>query len=261
MPMRSQPLDDRFTRKLGLNDEKPDYSERNIKSQRMGKILDFLDREDRKISFKTRLGWKWQRVKDFFYDTRHTIRNHMRWHKTLKRLRPWAGYDGLITVMQAQLRQYIKYEEKHGHSEKAYKMNKIATVKETIELLERMKEPQEYSTRRRDAVEAKYPDYQTLVTEYINGGGGYSGDFVAQGNGWAGKEAGSDPREGYFEFVDGRLQLATSPDREETDRLVAEVHKYHEELHNAYAQAEIDAQEDFDKLAQLFKDNFYTWWD
>jgi hypothetical protein len=210
MPSRSQPLDDKFAKKLGLDDEETDFSERNIKFQRMGKMLDFLDRDDRKISLVKRLGWKWQRIKEIYYDVKHGLRNHIRWHKTLKQLRPWAGYDGLISVMQTHLQHYINYEEKYGHSEKSYKMNKIATVNEALSLLARMEDPMNYTTNRKDAVKIKYPDYQTLVTEYVNGGGGYSGDFIIQGNGWTGKESGRDPREGYFEFVNGKLELATS---------------------------------------------------
>ena len=176
-------------------------------------------------------------------------------------MRPWEGFDGLIDVIQTHLRDYIETEEKYGHSEEEYKKNKIATAKETVEILERMKDPLEYSTKRRDEVESKYPEYQYLITKYETGGTSYSGDFVVQGNGWVGKESGKDPREGYFEFVDGRFELADSPDQTETERLLAELTMYHEEINNAYMQAEVDSDMDFDRLSKLLKENFYTWWD
>jgi len=258
MPVNSQPLDDKVAKKMGLDDA--DYNDRTIMSQRIGKMFDFLDEEDRKIDLKTRIEWKWRSIKDFFYNVKYAVINHMKWHKTIRRLRPWEGFDGLNSVMQTHLRLYIDYEEKYGHSEENYKMRKISTAREVLMLLKQMKEPVDYSSKRRDAVDKRYPDYQYLITEYANSTS-YSGDFVAQGNGWVGKESGNDPREGYFEFVDGRLELATSPNMAETDRLLADIHKYHTEIHEAYAQAEIDSEKDFDNLAQLLKENFYTWWD
>jgi len=224
----SQPLDPKFFKKYELGSSKKEIeamNEQNIKLQRIGRMLDFIDVDEiakRKPGLKERLGWKRRRIKDVYYDTKYTIRNHARWHKTMRKLRPWSGDDGLITVMQAHLRDYVRCEIKYGHSEKNYKKQKIASAKETIKLLQRMKDPDGYSSRRRDAVEARYPKYQTLVTEYKTGGTGYSGDFVAQGNGWAGRESGKNPREGYFEFVDGRFELTESPDQKETDRLLDE---------------------------------------
>jgi len=38
-------------------------------------------------------------------------------------------------------------------------------------------------------------------------------------------ESGKDPRKGYFEFADGRFELAESPDQTETDRLLMELMK------------------------------------
>jgi len=85
--------------------------------------------------------------------------------------------------------------------------------------------------------------------------------FVVQGNGWVGKESGNNPREGYFEFIDGRFELVPSPNQTETDRIIAELHEYHQEINNAYNQAKVDSDEDFDRLAKLLKENMYTWWD
>ena len=93
-----------------------------------------------------------------------------------------------------------------------------------------------------------------------SGSASYSGDFVVQGNGWAGKESGKDTREGYFEFVDGKFELAYSLNQTETDRLLAELVNYHEEINNAYKQAEIDSDKDFERLGELLKENLYTWW-
>ena len=256
MPLRSQPLDPKFSEKFKSDD--CDKAKRKIKSQRIGKMFD--ENEKNKISLSTRINWFWRDIKGVFYDIKYVIRNHFKWRKTINSLRPWEGFDGIINLMQTHLRDYIETEEKYGHSEEEYKKNKIATAKETVEILERMKDPMEYSTKRRDAVEARYPEYQYLITKYEHSTS-YSGDFVAQGNGWTGKEAGKDPREGYFEFIDGIFELTDSPDQNETDRLLAELMKYHEEVTNAYEQAEADSDKDFDRLAELLKENLYTWWD
>ena len=45
------------------------------------------------------------------------------------------------------------------------------------------------------------------------------------------------------------------------DRLLAELIQYHEEIDNAYEQAEIDSDNDFERLGELLKENLYTWWD
>ena len=261
MPSRSQPLDEKIAKKLSLDYDDMDFSDRKIISQRMGEMFDDFDFEERKISLKTCIGWKWNSVKDFYYTLKHTIRNHIKWHKTMKKLRPWSGYNALIEVMNTQLKHYIEYEEKHGHSEESYKNNKISTVQETLELLERMKDPMDYSSNRRNAVEVNYPKYLSIISKYENGGTSVSGDFVVQGDGWVGIKSGKDPREGYFELINGRFELTKSPNQEETDRLLAQIHEYHKEIHSAYAQAETDSEEDFAKLAKLLKENFYTWWD
>ena len=65
----------------------------------------------------------------------------------------------------------------------------------------------------------------------------------------------------YFEFVNGRFELVNSPDQAETDRLLAELSKYHEEIKNAYKQTEADSDNDFERLGQLLKENLYSWWD
>lgn len=264
MLKQSQPLDQKFCEKLGLNDdEQESYSERHIKSQRIGEMFDDLlsGSRMRKISLKTRIGWKMRRIKDLYYNCRYAIRNHAKWHETMCTIRPWEGFDGLISVMIMHLQDYVVTEEKYGHSDEEYKKMKIDSVRETIEVLKRMKEPDEYSHRRREEAEAKYPDYKHLISEYEDGGRGYSGDFIAQGEGWVGIESGKDSRKGYFEFADGRFELVNSPNQDETYRLLDEIRRYHEEISLAYQQAEKDSDSDFERLGQLLKENLYTWWD
>ena len=166
----------------------------------------------------------------------------------------------MLRVMQTHLRDYLNTEEKYGMSEETFKAEKIASVKETLEILARMQEPDEYHIRLLDAVDAKYPKYKYLITKH-NTGTTYSGDFVAQGDGWAGCESGKDPREGYFEFVNGRFELTESPNQLETERLLTELRNYHSERDAAYRQAEVDSEADFERLHLLFKEHLYTWWD
>jgi hypothetical protein len=225
MLINSQPIDPKFYEKLGLNksDDFRNSDKNEIKSQHIGKMFDdfFDDSRKQKIDLMTRLRWKKRRMKDKALDVKHTIRNHFKWHKTMKSLRSWEGFSGLIRVMQTHLSDYIDTESKYGHSLEEYKNQKIATVKETLEILERMKEPDEYISKCHDEVKIKYPNYDYLVSKYENGDTGFSGKFIAQGNGWAGRESGKNPRKGYFEFVNGRFELQDSPNQDETDRILA----------------------------------------
>jgi hypothetical protein len=261
----SQPLDSKYSEILMKNseEEETNFSEDKIKSQTIGNMFDDFSDEckKRKPSLGLRFYWLWRDIKDAFYNTKYAIRNHFKWRKTIRQIRPWEGFDGLLTVMLTHLMDYIETEEKYGHSEEQYKKNKIATAKETVELLERMKNPDDYSDKHLEKIKSRYPKYKSLVTKYINGGSGFCGDFVAQGNGWTGKESGKDPQSGYFEFINGKFQITKSPDQNETDRLLAELENYHSDLTNAYKQAGIDSDNDFDRLGQLLKDNLYSWWD
>jgi len=112
-----------------------------------------------------------------------------------------------------------------------------------------------------DAVDQKYPEYKSLITKYKYGGTSVSGDFVRQGDGWVGMEAGKGPRRGYFEFINDRFEAIKSPDQNETDKILAELDKYYIEIDDAYKQAEFDSDNDFDRLNQLLKENLYSWWD
>ena len=261
----SQPLDRCYAEVIEKSSkyEETDYSGENILSQTMSEMFEniFDMNRERKISIGLRFQWRLRAIKGFYYNLIFTIRNHFKWYKTISKIRPCEGYDGLIRVMLTHLRDYIETEEKYGHSEKQFRENKIKTTKETVELLERMLYPDEYSNIRRQEVDSRYPDYKGLVTKYKNGGSSYSGRFIPQGDGWAGMEAGDNPRSGYFEFVNGRFQLAESPDRNETDRILTEIENYNEELTNAYKQAEDDSDNDFERLGRLLKENLYSWWD
>jgi hypothetical protein len=215
----------------------------------------------KKIGLKLRFIWFWRRIDDWFYDTKYAIRNYFKWRRTIRKLRPWEGHSGLISVMQAHLKDYIEIEEKYGHAEENYKNYKIATAKETLEILKRMQESDNYSDKRIDDVKSRYPDYKSLNTKYLNGGGSSSGDFVAQGSGWAGKESGSNPRKGYFEFIDRKFELTDSPDQNETNRILAEIDSYYKDFRNACEQANLDFEKDVERLSELLKENLYTWWD
>jgi len=118
----SQPIDPKFYEQLDLPDseELKGRTEPVISHQRIGKMFDDLFEDNRKISISQRLKWKIDNIKNKYYDIKHTIRNHFKWHKTMRELRPWDGYGGLLTVMQAHLRDYVNTEEKYGISQKEF---------------------------------------------------------------------------------------------------------------------------------------------
>jgi len=262
MLIQSQPLDPKFCKKMGLEKtDDSDYSDKEIKTQFIGTMLDdVLEKSNnRKETLGLRLYWFWRKITDGVYDLKYFIRNYFKWRKTIMKLRPWEGFSGLISVMITHMNDYIETEEKYGHSAEEYRNHKIATAKETVELLKRIKDPDDYLFLPRDEVDKRYPEYKSLVTIYLNGGSSYCGDFIPQGNGWVGKESGKDPREGYFEFIDGRFQLRQSPDQSETDKLLTQLNNYHEEIQNAYQQGEKNSDRDFERLGRLLKDNLYSW--
>ena len=263
MLIRSQPIDDNYIKKLKLNkSETISGNAKEIKSQRMGKMFDDIFESERKrtVNFQRCFRRKWQRLKDIRCYIKYSIRNHIKWHKTLCEIRPWEGFGGLLHVMQTHLEDYVQCEEKYGIAAKEYKKMKISSVYATLELLKRMNEPDEYYFIRKEEIDTRYPDYKYLITEYDNSTC-YSGDFVPLGSGWVGMESGKDPREGYFEFVNGKLELVESPDRFETDRLLGEIKNYHEDTLDAHSQAEKASQNDFEALHILLMDNLYSWWD
>ena len=261
----SQPLDSKGYEKITKNAEieETEFADNKIKSQSIGKMFeDILDENGkRKVSLSLRLYWFWRDIKWLFYDVKYGIRNHIKWSKTMKKIRPWEGFDGLIHVMVTHLKDYIETEEKYGHAEEDYRKNKISTAKETVDLLEKMRDPGAYIDKRREEVKLRYPDYKVLNTEYINGSSSFSGDFIVQSKGWAGKEGGNNPRAGYFEFVNGRFELTKSPDQNETNIIILEIDRYRQDLSDAYKLANEDSDRDFERLGLLLKDNLYSWWD
>ena len=261
----SQPLDSKFAEKLmkGREHDEADFSEDQIKTQFIGEMFEdiFDDAKKQKISLGLRLEWLYLDIKGALHDLKYAIRNHFKWRKTIKSIRPWEGFGGLLSVMITHLKDYIDTEEKYGHSEEQYRKNKIATARETVALLKRMKDSDGYYDRQRDEVESRYPEYKYLITKYKKGGSSSSCNFIAQGKGWAGKESGENPQAGYFEFINGKFQLTESPDQNETNRLLDKLENYHKEITNAYKQAVIDSDKDFDRLVELLKENMYSWWD
>ena len=159
------------------------------------------------------------------------------------------------------MRDYIRTEEKYGHSTEEYKAQKIVTVKESLKILKRLQDHHQYLDKRRRSVEVKYPEYKSLITRYAEGGSSSSGDFIAYGKGWVGREGGKDPREGYFEFIDGKFRKIKSPNQAETDKILAQIDQYHVDIQEAYRLAEADLNRDFARLGRLLKENIYTWWD
>ena len=80
MLMQSQPLDPKFSEKLGLDktNEELEFSEKKIKKQYIGKMFGnlFAESNKRKMPISTRISWKWRQVTDFYYDTKYAIRNY-----------------------------------------------------------------------------------------------------------------------------------------------------------------------------------------
>jgi len=235
--------------------------EQKIVSERIGHWADGLgDNDGRLIKLARWLRWQWERITWAFSDFKRSVRNHIKWHKAMKKLYPWEGFDGLFTVTRTHLEDYLLNEEAFGRAMKVDNSSIVASLKETIELLERMRDHDEYISKRWNEVRSRYPKYGSHIREYIDGSSSFGGDFVAQGSGWAGAEAGKEGREGYFEFVEGKLELVASPDQHETNKLLEDLHQYHREIQDAFDQAEKDLDEDFDRLHRLLKENLYTWW-
>ena len=261
MLTRSQPLSEELNNKFESKYKDELREDEDIVSQHMGTMESEFDFSNGKVSLATRIKWKITRVKNKLSDINRARNNRKIWKETLGELYSFEGFSGLISVMLTHLKHYLEHEEKYGYSLEEYKEKKIATVKETIEILERMKEPDEYIFRLTTEVDNKYPEYQSLISNCSNGSTSFSGDFIAQGEGWVGEESGTNPRRGYFEFVNGKLELKESPDNELTNSILEEKDRYNEDKLKAYEQAEIDSDSDFDRLFVLLKENLYSWWD
>jgi len=184
MLIHSQPLNSKVSKNLGISsDTEKSYGKKTVKEQYIGDMFDKLSNSKCNKCIKTRLSRKWYRLKEVYHNITWAIRNHIKWSKTMFRLRSWEGFDGMLTAMITHLQDYIKMEEKCGHAVEEYKNQKIATAKETVTLLKRMRDPDGYWMRLTDAVEKRYPKYKYLVEEYDDGGESYSGDYTSQGNG------------------------------------------------------------------------------
>ena len=117
---QSQPIDPKYYELFNGNSESLDYADDMIISQSIGKMFESLRNDNGKINIGLRLNWLWRDITKFFYDIKWAIRNHFKWRKIIRNLRPWKGFHGLITVMQTHLRDYIEIEEKYGHTEEEY---------------------------------------------------------------------------------------------------------------------------------------------
>ena len=260
MLINSQPLNEEISAKFSKYDKEIELmTEENIVSLRIGSMFD--DYRERKIGIETRFKWLLFDVGLTLNKIKYAFRNHFVWRKTLSAIRPWEGFYGMIQIINTHLVDYIKYEETHGHSTDEYKNKKIDTARETITILKKLENPTDYFSKRTDEVAARYPKYKQLISRYKYGGCGFSGNFIAQENGWTGEESGRDPRKGYFEIHEGRFELAKSPNQHETDKLLEQLDNYSKDKAAAYEQAIIDAENDFDHLGQLLKENLFTWWD
>ena len=103
--MNSQPIDPKIAEKMGFSKELIETEQpQKIKLQRIGYMFD--DIEGRQVSLTTRFCWKWQSFKYFWRDIKRTIRNHFKWHNTLRELYQWDGCNGLFIIMRTHLRDY-----------------------------------------------------------------------------------------------------------------------------------------------------------
>ncbi|MDR1688243.1 MAG: hypothetical protein LBS21_06480 [Clostridiales bacterium] len=261
MLIRPQPLNNKTSLKMKAGKDSF-RSGRKIKSVHVGKLFDGLDYDSkRKISLSTKFIWLYHDIQGICHNFRYSIRNNVRWFKTISQLRPWEGFGGLINVMRFHLKDYIEMEEKYGHSEESVKNAKIVSAKRALRLLKRMQDPDGYTSRRLDAAKKKYPDYKSLITRYENGSVMISGDFVAFGDGWIGREAGKNPREGYFEISGSKFVSKKCSNPKEVIRVLAELDRYNEDVQNAFKQAGIDSDKDFARLHKILKRHLYSWWD
>lgn len=252
---QSQPLDSKLFGDLKFDEI--NIKEHKIKSQCMGRM--FSHDSDIKITILDRLSWLKRDVRGLFYDAKYTIRNYFKWAKTIAGLRPWDGFNGVLTIVQKHLQDYLETEEKYGHAEESYKADKITSVKECLEILKRLQND-EYAMIIQDEIHSRYPKYEQLITKYDNSTS-YSGDFYPQGKGWVGMESGSNPRRGYFEFINDRFELVDSPNQTKTNQILEEIVHYHEEVTEGYKQAQINIEKDMKRLGEILNNHFFQWWD
>lgn len=234
--------------------------DKKIISEKMGHMFEFDKTKEPPLErLKDGVVFKYKKAKEAYYDICHIFINHFRWHKTLKQIRPWEGFEGMLRLMETQLKHHIKQTQKHSIASQVYRDKSIKSAATAIRVLRRLR-AQDYLSRRTEQVRAKYPKYKYHITEYTNSTS-YSGNFVEYKGGWVGRESGKDPRSGYFEFVNGRLAQKPSPNEAETDKLLAQIDSYNQEMSKAYALAKNDNERDFERLHKILKNSMYTWWD
>jgi len=255
--IRSQEISEKTVKKLKLDKQKP-RGEEVIRSQKIGTMLD--DIGITKVTVFDRVRWLKRDMKGFYHDFRYIIINHIKWHKTLSKIRPWEGFDGVLEVMQNHLKDYIGAEEKYGISVEEHRQHKIKSAKATVILLKRLQAPDTYWMRRVNELKKKYPKYKSLISN-TNYGTSYNGSFLKQGNGWAGYESGKNPREGYFEFINSVFTLTESPNQNETDKIISRMKQYHIDYKEATKQGKLDKDRDMQRLFKILENNFYSWWD
>jgi hypothetical protein len=229
--------------------------------QYMGRMFEnFLDS---KITLKMRLSWLGRDISDAWHNFYNTVCNWVKWRKTISRLRPWEGFDGVLTLVQKHLKDYLETEVKDGQSEKSNRKAKITSVKECLEILEKLQKD-EYNEKTLNEVYAQYPKYKQLITEYSDGSTSCSGDFTALGNGWAGIESGANPRRGYFECVNGKFELTTISDKSvqaKIEQSLDQIESYHADWKKAIKNSDKCMEDDKRRLGELLSQHFFSWWD
>jgi hypothetical protein len=256
--LNTQPLDSEIVK--GMDSYDTEKEAQPIK-QYMGRM--FQDILDSKITLKMRLSWLGRDISNAWHNFYNTVCNWAKWRKTISRLRPWEGFDGVLTLVQRHLKDYLETEVKYGHSEKSYREAKINSVKECLEILERLQKD-DYNKNALDEVYAKYPKYKQLITDYSDGSTSSSGDFIALGNGWAGIESGANPRRGYFECVNGKMELTAISDESvqvEVEQTLAQIERYHADWKQAIKNATEYVEDDKKRLGELLSQHFFSWWD
>jgi ketol-acid reductoisomerase len=166
-------------------------------------------------------------------------------------------------LVQRHLKDYLETEVKYGHSEKSYREAKINSVKECLEILERLQKDK-YNENALNEVYSKYPKYKQLITKHSDGCTSYSGEFIALGNGWAGIEAGANPRRGYFECVNGKFELTTISDKSvqaEIEQRLDQIERYHADWKKAIKNSDKCMEDDKRRLGELLNQHFFSWWD
>jgi len=180
----------------------------------------------------------WFKLSNCYWNISNTIYNHIKWHKTLKKIRAFNGDEALFEVMQTVLRNFLECTDNPEKQESA---------KEVIELIERLKVPDMIKAKALSEINSRYPMYVHRA----------DGKYTRQGDGWAGIHNGE---EGYYRCVNGYMRFCLSPDQAETDRLIKELIQHTTETREASRRSDKETNEAFERLFKLIRENVYTWW-